>query len=47
MRSGNNEEMFAELGEMLARDDQEAYASFLDNFGNALKEGPAEDASEY
>ncbi|RUO21325.1 molecular chaperone HtpG [Aliidiomarina haloalkalitolerans] len=42
MRSGNTKKVLQSLAK-LARDDQEAYASFWDNFGNVLKEGPAED----
>ena len=42
MRSASTKKVLQSLAK-LARDDQEAYASFWDNFGNVLKEGPAED----
>lgn len=42
MRSASTKKVLQSLAK-LARDDQEAYAGFWDNFGNVLKEGPAED----
>lgn len=42
MRSASTKKVLQSLAK-LARDDHEAYASFWDNFGNVLKEGPAED----
>lgn len=42
MRSASTKKVLQSLVK-LARDDAEAYNSFWDNFGNVLKEGPAED----
>lgn len=42
MRSASTKKVLQSLVK-LAKDDTEAYNSFWDNFGNVLKEGPAED----